>query len=243
MKALILAAGRGKRLGILSLAANKCMFEVNQKPLIEYSLDCIAGLEEVEQAVIVVGYRARDIMQRYGKNYQGKEIVYVRQDEQEGLVQAIQCARSAIGSSDFMLMLGDEFMANPRHEEFIAEFKRRDVLALCGAVQVADRNLIKKTYAVILLEDGRIARLIEKPNNPVFNDIMGTGNCIFKNQIFDYIPRTPINQNRREKELPDLIQCVIDDGGRAGIFYICQAYINVNSAQDLNKTQSYFAHP
>jgi dTDP-glucose pyrophosphorylase len=109
-------------------------------------------------------------------------------------------------------------------------------------VMVKDRDLIKKTYTVIPLEDGRIVRLIEKPNKPVFNNIMGTGNCIFKNQMLDYIPKTPINQNRQEKELPDLIQCAIDDGHVVKTFITCKEYININSVEELNKTNSYFTH-
>jgi len=242
MKALILAAGRGKRLGELSTFVNKCMVQINKKPLIEYSLDCISSLMEIEQIIIVVGYKSEDIINRYQNKYKGKDIIYVKQMEQKGLVHAIECAKDAMGSSDFMLMLGDEFMINPHHKEFVKEFYLQKVFALCGVVEVKDRNLIRKTYTVIHLEDGQVARLIEKPSNPVFNNIMGTGNCIFKNQIFDYIPKTPINQNRQEKELPDLIQCVIDDGNTVKTFITCKEYININSLEELNQTNSYFAH-
>jgi len=243
MKALILAAGRGKRLGNISGGINKCMVEVEGKPLLEYSLYCAAGLDQIDEILIVVGYRRDAIIKRYGKKYNGKDIVYVAQKEQRGLVHAIESARGALGSSDFMLMLGDEFMVNPYHKDFIETFQREGVFALCGMVSVGDRKLIKNTYAVIGLEDNRIVRLIEKPNNPIFNDMMGTGNCIFKNQILDYIPLTPINQNRHEKELPDLIQCAIDDGRVVKSFVICKGYVNVNYPEELDKTSSYFSHP
>lgn len=242
MKALILAGGRGKRLGNASEEVNKCMLAVNKKPLLEYSLDCAAGHEKIEEIVVVVGYRSEDIIQRYKNEYAGKQIIYVYQHEQKGLVSAIECARGAVGASDFMLMLGDEFMVNPHHREFINEFYNQHVFGLCGVVRVRDKELIKKTYTVIHLQDGRVVRLIEKPNNPNFNNIMGTGNCIFKNQLFDYIARTPINQNRQEKELPDLIQCAVDDGQMIRTFVICKEYINVNSPEELFKTNSYFSH-
>ena len=242
MKALILAAGRGKRFGVISERANKCMLEIGGLPLIEYSLRCASALEEIEQIVIVTGYRSEDIIKRFGAKYNGRDIIYVSQEEQQGLVNAIECAGTVIGKSDFMLMLGDEFMSAPHHKDFIREFQESGCFAMCGVLAVRDRNLIKKTYGLITLDDGRIARLIEKPNNPVFNNMMGTGNCIFKNQVFDYIPKTPINQNRKEKELPDLIQCVIDDGLMVKPFVICNDYINVNDQEELDNTRSYFAH-
>mgnify|MGYP006977938104 CR=1 FL=1 len=40
---------------------------------------------------------------------------------------------------------------------------------------------------------------------------MGTGNCIFKNEILNYVPQTPINPIRSEKELPDFIGCAVND--------------------------------
>jgi len=73
MKALVLAGGRGARLGEMSEARNKCMLEVAGRPLIEYSLECAvsAGLSEI---VIVVGYRAEEIINAYGNVYKGRVV-------------------------------------------------------------------------------------------------------------------------------------------------------------------------
>jgi len=240
MKALILAGGRGKRLKEISDSKNKCMVEVQGKPLIQYSLDW-AIKTDVSEIVIVVGYMAEQIMDVYGNEYNGKPIKYVIQKEQRGLIHAIECAEQAINKEDFMLMLGDELMMRPKHSEMIKKYHDENVFALCGIVIVEDKNLIKKTYSIIQGKDDKIIRLVEKPDNPI-NNIMGTGNCIFKNEIFSYIPKTPINQKREEKELPDLIQCAIDDGKIVKSFIICDQYFNLNLKEDIEKAKSYFAH-
>lgn len=240
MKALILAGGKGKRLGEVGDKKNKCMLLVKGKPLIEYSLDC-AIQADISEIVIVVGYKAEEIINSYGNQYNGKPIKYVIQSEQKGVVHAIECAEKAIEGEDFMLMLGDELMVRPKHKEMIEKFKKEQLFGICGVVMVDDLNLIKKTYAVIQAEDKRIFRLIEKPSRPM-NNIMGTGNCIFKNEIFSYIPSTPINQKRGEKELPDLIQCAIDEGNLVKSFIICDRYFNVNSKEEFKEAKSYFVH-
>ena len=53
------------------------------------------------------------------------------------------------------------------------------------------------------------------------------------NEIFDYIDQTPINQKRGEKELPDLVQCAIDDN--EGVYYhiLASTYVNVNTRDDV----------
>ncbi len=51
--------------------------------------------------------------------------------------------------------------------------------------------------------------------------------------VFDYISFTPIHHERSEKELPDLIQCAIDDGRMVKSFVICDHYVNINSKSDI----------
>jgi len=125
--------------------------------------------------------------------------------------------------------------------EMIREFENRDLFVMCGVTRVEDRNLIKRTYSVIYNpDDNRIYRLIEKPRNP-FNDIMGTGNCIFRNGIFDFIQFTPTHYVRKEKELPDLIQCAIDDGMAVQLFFVGAQYININTPEDIELAEQLFA--
>ncbi|MFH1776746.1 MAG: sugar phosphate nucleotidyltransferase [Candidatus Omnitrophota bacterium] len=240
MKALILAAGRGKRLGQTCENKNKCMLSINGKNLIEYSFDCALSVS-VTEIVIVVGYQADEIIRFYGECYKGKNIKYVRQNEPGGLVNAIECARESVGQEDFMLMLGDELLIHPKHDAMIEKFRQQNLFAACGVIRVKDLNLIKKTYAVIQGVDERIVRLIEKPSKP-WNDMMGTGNCLFRSQIWDYIGQTPINQKRGEKELPDLIQVAVDDGNVIKPVLICEQYVNVNNPEEIDRAESYFAH-
>jgi len=241
MKVLILAGGRGKRLGEETSDKNKCMIEIAGKPLLAHSLDCASKIKEISEIIIVVGYQSEQIINTFGQNYKGKPIKYVFQKEQKGLVHAIDCAKEALSKEDFILMLGDELMINPKHAEMIEFFEKEGLFALCGALKVEDKNFVKKTYALWQGTDGRVLRLVEKPQNPI-NNIMGTGNCLFKNEILSYISKTPINQNRGEKELPDLIQCAVDDGKIVRPFLICDQYFNVNFKEEMKNAKSYFAH-
>lgn len=57
MKAIILAAGRGSRLGNLTEALPKCLTRLSGKPLLEWQLEALASAG-VEDIVVVRGYRA-----------------------------------------------------------------------------------------------------------------------------------------------------------------------------------------
>lgn len=235
MKALILAGGRGSRLGEKTDSTNKCMLKLCGKPILEHNLDRAVDLD-VDEIVIVVGYRAEDIINEYGTNYRDKRIRYVIQQERKGLVHAIECSKKAIGQEDFYLLLGDEILGNSRHQEMLEKFQEENLFGICGITQQEDRTKISRTYTVLLDNNGKIARLIEKPKKPL-NNLQGTGNCIFKNEILSYIDRTPIHPERGEKELPDLIQCAVDDGHELRIFDVCDEYTNINSERDLDEAQ------
>ena len=73
MKALVLAGGRGSRLQNFTENKNKSMQEFNGRPLIEYSLQNAkrAGVDEI---VIVVGYKAEQIINRFGNHYDGTPV-------------------------------------------------------------------------------------------------------------------------------------------------------------------------
>lgn len=238
MKALLLAAGRGKRLGEHPGMGehpdegNKCMLRLFGKPLFQYNLENAvqAGVTEI---VVVVGYRAEAIINEFGIETSGVRIRYVIQEDPRGLVHAIECARDQIGDSDFMLFLADEILWRPHHEAMVRKFEEEDLFVICGVVEEKNPDEIRKTYALIEDDrDRRVYRLIEKPRNPP-NTVRGTGNIIFRANIFDYIDLTPINQSRGEKELPDLIQCAIDDGHLVKAFNIGDGYVNINTAGDI----------
>lgn len=231
-KALVLAAGRGSRLDPRTEEANKCMLPLLGKPLVQYSLEnaVAAGVEEI---LVVVGYRAEDVINTFGTRFEGTPVRYVIQEERNGLVHAMSCARDSLDGADFVLFLADEILSEPNHAEMLRRFREENLFVVCGVVRVEDRSQISKTYALLGDEDtGRIYRLIEKPRRPI-NEIMGTGNCVVREALLDYVDRTPINVERGERELPDLIQCAVDEGRVVKLFDIGDGYVNINTPDDI----------
>ena len=228
MKSIVLAAGHGERLQDIS-KGNKCMLLLNGKPVLNRSLSYAESIG-VDEIILVVGYRAEDIINDYGLSFKDIPIRYVIQKEQNGIVNAIDECRELIGSDDFLLLLGDEIISNPNHIAMKKYFdKHRNVFILCGVVSIKNTSRISETYSILTVNQ-QIYRLIEKPSFTP-NDLMGTGNCFFRHGALDYISLTPVNKRRgrEEKELVDLIQCAVDDGKQVEWFTVGKKYENVNS--------------
>lgn len=232
MKALILAGGRGSRLNKFTRNKNKSMIKIFEKPIIEYNLEQAVEIN-ANEIIIVVGYKKEEIIKYVGKEYKGIKVSYVVQKQQKGLVHAINCAKEKIGNSDFLLMLADEIVIDVGIRKMVDKFKKENLFAVCGIVNENDKISIGKTYSAMVNEKGRIFRLIEKPKFPI-NKIKGTGHCVFKNEILNYIDKTPISMKRGEKELVDMIQEAVDEGRKVYVYPVSKKYTNVNTEEDFN---------
>jgi len=90
MKAIILAAGQGKRLRPLTLEKPKVLLEVNGKSILEHNLEILN--EFVDEVIIVVGFLKEQIIEKIGLSYKDMQISYVEQKELLGNGHAIMQA-------------------------------------------------------------------------------------------------------------------------------------------------------
>jgi UDP-N-acetylglucosamine diphosphorylase / glucose-1-phosphate thymidylyltransferase / UDP-N-acetylgalactosamine diphosphorylase / glucosamine-1-phosphate N-acetyltransferase / galactosamine-1-phosphate N-acetyltransferase len=232
MKAVVLAGGRGVRLGGITRFRNKCMINYQGSPIVEHIVARMAGLPRIDEVILVVGYEAAAIVRHLGRHYRGTPITYHEQPVQHGLIHALQCAAPSVKGVPFLLLLGDEVTVEPRFDEFLDESTRYD--ALLGAVPGQPEELIRRTYTLLCGADRLVHRLIEKPVIAL-NDLMGTGIVALPPDTFELIERTPVNPVRAERDLPSLLQTMVDEGRRVGWFPVCTTYANINDEDDLRR--------
>jgi dephospho-CoA kinase len=75
--AVILAAGRGSRMGALTDNYTKCMVYVGGKPLLQWALDSLSQIEGLNKVILVVDWKKETIMSFFGTKYKGLNIKYV----------------------------------------------------------------------------------------------------------------------------------------------------------------------
>lgn len=73
---VILAAGKGTRLMPLTKDIPKCLVKINNKSLIEYSIEALKSIG-IKKVVIVIGYMGHKIKEKLGYNYVGVNISYI----------------------------------------------------------------------------------------------------------------------------------------------------------------------
>ena len=107
MKGIILAAGMGTRLKPLTDVTPKCLVPVNGKPMLEYQLECLAGAG-LEQCVLVLGYRASQITNRFGDQHLGMAMSYVQNElfQETNNLYSLWLARNHL-DDDILLLESD----------------------------------------------------------------------------------------------------------------------------------------
>ena len=180
LKGLILSGGRGTRLRPLTHTSAKQLVPVANKPVLFYGLEALAaaGIEEV--GIIVAPETAAEIREVAGDgSAQGVSITYIEQDAPLGLAHAVLTAEPYLGDSPFVMYLGDNLLREGI-TELVEAFRAEAPDALILLTKVPD----PENYGVAELEDGRVARLVEKPPEPR-TDLALVGVYMFTASIFE----------------------------------------------------------
>lgn len=99
MNFICLAAGKGTRFGRLNRFLQKCLYPINGKPFLEYSLQNLSSFFNVDVFLtIVVGFRMEQIMNYFANRYNNIHIKYVIQEDALGTGHALKLAYD---SNDF----------------------------------------------------------------------------------------------------------------------------------------------
>ncbi|MEK6838472.1 MAG: sugar phosphate nucleotidyltransferase, partial [Candidatus Thermoplasmatota archaeon] len=98
MKAIVLAAGEGARMGPFTASEPKVMIRVGNRPILEHVVRALAA-EGIVDLVLVAGYRRERIMSYFqdGKAF-GVKIEYIVQNKQLGTAHALLEASPKLGS-------------------------------------------------------------------------------------------------------------------------------------------------
>ena len=102
MKAIILAAGRGKRMKNYTKLKPKCLIEFKSKPLIEWQIDALKAVG-IKDIGIVTGYR-----REYLKNYKLKEFFNPKWEKTQ-MLYSLKCASKWLEDYDCIVSYSDIF--------------------------------------------------------------------------------------------------------------------------------------
>lgn len=206
MKGLILSGGKGTRLRPLTFTQAKQLVPVANKPVLFYGIEALrdAGIADIG---IIVGDTKDEIRAACGDGSRwGVRIAYIEQAAPLGLAHAVLTARDFLAGDAFVMYLGDNILKSGI-TSLVEEFRTKRPNALILLTPVPDPTMFGVAE---LREDGRIARLVEKPREPK-SDLALVGVYMFDAHIFEAAGAIRPSA-RGELEITDAIQALVDRG-------------------------------
>ena len=176
MKAVILCAGEGVRMRPLTLTRPKALIELGGRPLLEHILYSLP--DAVDEVILVVGYLGDQIQKRFGGEFLGKKISYVRQPEKNGTWGALMTAKPLLGDEKFLFLFGDDII----DKESIERCLTHDLAILVKEVEDPKR------FGVVVADaHGKAKDFVEKPEIPP-SKLASTGVMALDGRVFKYWP-------------------------------------------------------
>jgi glucose-1-phosphate thymidylyltransferase len=200
MRGIILAGGSGTRLHPATLAVNKQLLPIYDKPMIYYPLSALmlAGISDI---LIISSPEYIDNYRRLfddGREL-GLNIEFAIQPKPEGLAQAYHIGADFVGTEPSALVLGDNIFFGAGFSELLSHARTRTTGATVFAYHVDNPT----AYGVVELNsDGRAISIEEKPAAPK-SDWAVTGLYFYDGNAAEYARQLKPSA-RGELEITDL---------------------------------------
>ncbi|MCS1408901.1 MAG: UTP--glucose-1-phosphate uridylyltransferase [Verrucomicrobia subdivision 3 bacterium] len=242
MKAVVLAAGKGARMGNLTKALPKPMLRVHGKPVLEHIVPGLVNAQ-VDGICIITGWRAEIIEEHFGDGSAwGTSICYARQAVQDGTGKAPELARDFVGNDSFFLTYGDILVPQETYQAMANRFGAGDSSGLLAVTEGED---VTKGGLSFFDDHFCLTRLVEKPTpeqvralknegwlrpeNPLHYN---AGVYIFRPLLFEFTARLE-KSSRGEYELTDAIQAMAEAKARIAGYSIKGRWVDVRDPEVL----------
>ncbi len=206
MKVIIPLAGKGTRLRPHTHITPKPMLKIAGKPVIDYVMEDLQRLGDVEQVIYITGH-LKDKVEAYARATYPFDAVFIEQKVQDGTAGAVALAREFVDQPVFIIFVDTIFDAD------LSVVKTTDADGIIWVKTVED---YQRFGVVVTDADGNMTRIVEKPSTPV-SKRANIGLYYIKNwkllyEGIDWTLRQP--KNKGEYYLTDAFQYMIDHGAK-----------------------------
>ena len=206
MKVIVPLAGKGTRLLPLTKRVPKPLVRVAGRPVMDYVMDAVKGLD-VEELIVITGH-LKESVERYIVEHYDVPAKFVEQKKLDGTAGAINLARPYVDCPVLIIFVDTVFEAD------LSLINRVDADGIIWAKEVEDYQ----RFGVIVTDaGGYMTRIVEKPSTPV-SRLANIGLQYIREwkSLFDGIAHTLKQPPGKGGEyyLTDAFQYMVDRGRR-----------------------------
>jgi glucose-1-phosphate thymidylyltransferase len=190
MKAILMAGGFAKRLYPLTLNKSKCLIELGGKPIINYTLDKLREIPEIDEIIVISNEAFYPDFVSWAKTnpFLNIRVLSDGGDSENSKIGALTSLLNFIErenlNEDFFLAGADNFFKFSLRE--IYEIFKKEKKDLAVFYDVKDFEQAKKFGVALFDENNIIKEFEEKPENPK-STIVSTCMYFFKKETISLI--------------------------------------------------------
>jgi glucose-1-phosphate thymidylyltransferase len=197
-RGVVLAGGKGSRLGELTRVTNKHLLPVGPYPMVYHPLKKLVGAGMNDVLLVSGTEHMGDFVELLGSGRgHGCRLTYRVQDEAGGIAQALALADLFCTGSRACVLLGDNIFQDPLGP-MLQQADAHPDWAWIGLKRVPDPG----RYGVAELKGNNVVGIEEKPTNPR-SDTAVVGIYLYPADVFEVI-RTLKPSARGEYEITDV---------------------------------------
>jgi dTDP-glucose pyrophosphorylase len=223
--AVVMAGGRGSRLGDLTQTTPKPMLPVAGKPILERIVLHLVG-SGIRRVYLSVNYLAEVIEDHFqdGRRF-GATIEYLREAEPLGTGGSLALLpRDGDGPSDpFVVMNGD--LVTQANVGRLLDFHERGRQSVTMAVQ---RYFNQIPFGCVDVDGDRLVGFVEKP---VTSQLVNAGIYVVNPDVLRSIG------SPRPMSMPDIVRTVQATGGTVRVFELDEDWIDVGRREQLDRAR------
>ena len=200
-KGIILAGGKGSRLGPLTKATNKQLLPLYDKPLIFYPLS-ILMLAKIRDILIITNPNEDINFKKIlgdGSNF-GIKIQYLEQPKPNGIPEAFIIGEKFINKQNIALILGDNFF----YGQGFTKRLREQIKIKSGSTIFTYKVNNPQDYGIVKIKNNKILNITEKPKKSKSN-LAITGLYFFDKRVVNLSKKLKPSK-RKELEIVDLLK-------------------------------------
>ena len=204
MKGIILAGGKGERLYPATIAVNKHLHTIFNKPMIYYPLS-ILMLLKIKDIALICNPEDENLYKKLLGNGEkfGIKLTYVIQKSPKGLADAYILNRKFLKNQRSLMILGDNFFYGAvLMKEIKKAINSNSNMIFCYEVKNPSN------FGVIQTKKNKILKIIEKPKNNI-SDLAITGLYFFDNNSSKYALKIKPSK-RGEIEITSLLKIYLE---------------------------------
>jgi glucose-1-phosphate thymidylyltransferase len=207
MKVIIPLAGKGTRLRPHTLTVPKPMLRVAGKPVMDYVLDDVRKLGDVEEVIYITGHLKEAVELHAKSTYPDMKASFIEQKVQDGTAGAVGLARSRVDQPVLIIFVDTIFDAD------------LSVIKTCTDDGILWTKVVDDwhRYGVIVADEaGHMTKIVEKPSTPISKraniGLQYVRNWKLLFEGIDHVLTQP--KNKGEYYLTDAFQYMVEHGAK-----------------------------